>query len=741
MADNPVSSVTARISENPDNSENPQAAADPVFAQEQEHLAATHAQLVELERITSERLEANLREAQEFKENSDDELSTDAGVTDVGTDWDVSMETYSAYAMMNNVVDSFNLAIDADTQKVANLRRLISKPYFAKVSLQFSGKPAPRDIYLGSVGAADEMHRQFIVDWRSPVAETYYNQQTGPMTYEANGRTVKVDLKLRRQFDVDGARLKSYFDTTVAIEDPMLLASLAARRGAQLQAITATIQREQNAIIRHADVPALLVRGVAGSGKTSVMLQRIAYLLFQQRATLNADQVYLVSPNPVFARYIKNVLPELGEKNPRTVLWGELMDRLGPGDRSLGADVPLEVFERIDALTPAFALEPADVREVRAGEHVLLSADQIWKCMERYLRRSVPAGARLALMVEEDLLEKLDRKVSSMVGEDAVQNEMLNLSDDEQERVFGHPVNPVEDDEVRECTQAYLDDLCAEAYAQVERGDWLRIDRIGMRMLGTLSLSAIEWIYLKVCLTGKTDDTAKFVMVDEVQDYSAGQLMVLARYFSRAHFLMLGDPNQAIRPGTASFEEIAHVFERARGGVQECALMTSYRATPEITSLFARLAPADEQMQISSVQPSGAEVAMHDYADAAEYRAALGQAVRAMRAALGQAGGGLGAVVVNTRQRLKWMDGALREDLGADAPVALRDGAGLPEGGVVLIDLDLAKGLEFDRVLIADAQAEEFPDEPLARRRLYTAISRATKSVEIIAQGELTPLL
>lgn len=710
--------------------------ADPVFEEEQRHLAQTHAKLAELARDVDARLAANLREARKFKEDSGDELSTD-----VGADYDVSMETYSAYAMMDNVVDSFNLAIDTDARKLADLRRLLSKPYFAKVTLQFPGRPKPRDIYLGSVGAADEMHRQIVVDWRSPVAETYYNQQNGPMTYEANGREVQVDLKVRRQFDLEGARLKAYFDTTVAIEDPMLLASLAARRGSQMQAITATIQREQNAVIRHADVPCLLVRGVAGSGKTSVMLQRIAYLLFRSRETLTADQVYLISPNPVFSRYIRNVLPELGEKNPRTVMWSELMERLGPGDRSLGADVPLSTFRRIDEGIGSLRLEQGDVREVRAGEHVLLSCEQIWRCVERYMARGVPAGERLALMVEEDLVEKLDRKVATMAGDDDVQNEMLSLSDDEQERVFGGPVNPVEEDEVKECTRAYLDDLCASAYEQVESGDWLRFDRIGMRLTGELSLSAIEWIYLKVRLTGKCDEAAKFVMVDEVQDYSAGQLAVLARYFSRAHFLLLGDPNQAIRPQSASFEDIRAVFEQARGSVEECELTTSYRSTPEITRLFWSLAP-DDGMRVSSVQPAGDAPEVRACAGLDEYRLALVDAVRAMRAALGEGeGGGLGAVIVNSRQRLKWMDGLLREAMGEEAPVAMRDGAQLPESGPVLIDLDLAKGLEFDYVVVADAQAEEFPDTPLARRRLYTAVSRATKRVRILAQGELTPLL
>lgn len=704
---------------------------DPIFEEEQRHLSETYAKLQELERTFAERLEANLKEVQGFKGDMNDELSLDFDRFNA----DVDMETYSAIAVMNNVVDSFNISIDLDAENLARVRQLLRKPYFAKVRLKFPHRAEPRDIYLGSAGIADERHRQIVVDWRSPVAETYYNQQTGPTSYEANGRTVEVDLQLRRQFDVDRDKLNAYFDTTVAIEDPMLLESLSQHRSSQLQAITATIQREQNLVIRHEDVPALLVRGVAGSGKTSVMLQRIAFLLFRERASLNAEQVYLITPNPVFARYIKDVLPELGEKNPRTLMWSELMALLGPGDRSLGNDTDPATLRRIDEGVPALALEPADVAEVRAGDRALLTVEQIWKTIEKHSR--VPMGPRRMALVEEDLLEKLEHRADQLAGSDSLRDELEAMDDDEQDRVFGRPVDLQDEEELAECAREYAEGLCAQAAETVERGDWLRYDRIGMRMLDVLSLSTVEWVYLKLALTGKADLSAKFVMVDEVQDYSAAQLMVLARYFARAHFLMLGDPNQAIRPGTASFDEIRAVFQAERGRVDECELMTSYRSSPEITSLFAQLLPEDERIKLSSVRRPGEAPRVVACTDLDGYRAAM---VDAVREAAGEEG--LAAVVVNSPARVRWLSKLLSEAMGDDAPAVVREGSGLPERGVVIIDLTLAKGLEFDRVIIPDAQADEFPaGDDLMRRRLYTAISRATQHVTIVAQGELTPLL
>ncbi|MEE8716001.1 MAG: ATP-binding domain-containing protein [Coriobacteriales bacterium] len=744
---------------------------DPTFAAEQGHLSATYAKLEQLHDLTQRHLDDTLSEVKAFKGGIADEVSIDLGDAD---EYDVSMETYAQYAVMNNVIDSFNMSIDSDNDSLARIHQLLPQPYFAKVTLQFPGRPAPREIYFGSTGITDEHHHQLIVDWRAPVAETYYNQGNGPMTYEANGRTVNCDLKLRRQFDVDHDRLRAYFDTTVAIEDPMLLDSLSRRRSAQLQAITATIQSEQNRVIRHPDVPALLVRGVAGSGKTSVMLQRIAYLLYRQRESLSADQVVLVTPNPVFERYIWNVLPQLGEKNPRTMRWEQLIDRLGPGDRARGDDVSAQTLRDLEDGLAGLQLGPDDVREVRVGDWVLLSAKQVWGVVSRLLAKT-PPSPRLCERVEEELLFRLEQRVRGMAKEDRLRDEMLSLDDDEQEEVFGSPIRPdVEDEEeMLGYARIYAEWIGAPAIEQVERADWLRLDRIGMRILGAPSLSSVEWVWLKVVLTGKTDAAAKFVMVDEVQDYSEAQLMVLSRYYSRAHFLLLGDPNQAIRPGTASFGRIRAVFEAARGSVDECALTTSYRSTPEITDLFARLADEDDGMRISSVHRPGVTPRLVE-CPAPTPRDAFGTAAgaaggdgsdvyveaiaREVDAAREQ--GGLAAVVVDSRRRLHWLAERLAAVMGeaapaprgtgaperapaahGPAPLVMGDGASLPQEGVVMLTLELAKGLEFDHVIVADAQASEFPATPLARRRLYTAISRATRRVTLVSQGPLTELL
>ena len=702
---------------------------DKIFAEEQAHLSKVYGQLQELERTASERLEANLAEIREYKSNMREEIAPDFEGDDL------SMETYASVAAANSVIESFNLANDADVETINRLRLLLKKPYFAHIRLQIAGKPTARDIYLGSTGMADELHRRIVVDWRSPVAEAYYNQDMGQTSYWANGREIKADLQLRRQFDIERDVLKCYFDTSVAIEDPLLLASLTSQRSSQLQAITATIQKEQNAVIRHENVPAMLVRGVAGSGKTSVLLQRIAFLLFRDRESLRADQVYLVTPNPVFKKYIANVLPELGEKNPNALTWAELMELVGPGDRSLGAETAAESLRRIDEGLKTLQLEPEDMHDIVAVEHQLLSAQQIWKTVERFLGRTKP-GPRLCCVVEEDLLDKLDARINQLATSAAMKDEVTTMDPDDQERIFGRLVDPNDEEDVADCTRDYVEQLCAPYVEMVENAGWLRLDRIGMRMLGASSLTAIEWLYLKVQLAGKVDEAAKLVVIDEVQDYSAAQLMVLARYFCNARFLMLGDENQAIWEGTASFAQIEELFKDVRGTIATCELMTSYRSSPEITAVFTTLMKRDEGMNVSSVRRPGHTVKFKECLDDEEYFQALETALES-----GRNEGGLCAVIASNGRRTRWLDRKLRDRMGELAP-RLMDGKGrLPEAGCVLLDLKLAKGLEFDRVIVADAQADEYGDDELSKHRLYTAISRATQHLTLVSQGKMTPLL
>lgn len=698
---------------------------DPILVEERRHLSETYAKLEAMEQALVAKIKKLDDDVAADKEMLADELT--GNFASMGE----AFETYAEFASANKTIDLYNATQELNFQNLQKVRLLMHQPYFAKVGLQFKPGDAPKELYIGNAGISDDDYKRLVVDWRSPVAEVYYNQENGPTSYKANGRTIDVDLKLRRQFDIEADRLNAYFDTTVAIQDAMLLASLSQERSSHMKAITATIQKEQNEVIRHEDVDVLLVNGIAGSGKTSVLMQRIAYLFYQHRETLKPEEVCLITPNPVFSRYIEQVLPDLGESNPETMTFDQFMASVMPADRSRGrADISPDALARIDEAVRGLAFDPDDFKDIVCDGTQLISAGQIRQAADKF--RRIPAGPHLVTLMREELHKRLENRLRQMAATERAQNEATSLSVQEQVRIFHETIAPQTDAELRECTLTYLHDRYAAAFDIVERDEWLRIDRIGMRILGAEGLLPVEWVYLKMAVSGMGDASVKYVMVDEVQDYTCAQLMVLRRYFRRARFLLLGDENQAIKDHTASFAEIKSVFERAGSEVQECRLLTSYRSSPQITELFTKLMPKGDRMRVSSVQHERAEPRIAAFDDEGAYEDALRDAVAQAR---GMAG--LTAVIADSRTSLK----RVRSILGENAPAVISDDATLPASGVVLMTLEFAKGLEFDQVIIPDARAEVFGNGRVARNRLYTSISRATGRIVILAPGALTPLL
>lgn len=696
---------------------------DPIFVAEQEHLTQTYNTLVELRDALNSELETAHKGAAQDLRDLSDEIRIDFGGADE------TMETLAAIETLNAVIDAYNQYHDFSVDKLRRILLALQRPYFAMVRLQMRPNQPARDIYIGAAGVTDNARRPLIVDWRSPVAETYYNQQMGKTSYLVDGKEHRVTLELRRQYDIFRNTLHNYFDTTVAIQDSMLLNTLKRHHSEKLQAITATIQREQNQIVRHADVPALLVDGIAGSGKTSVLLQRIAYLFYQERETLRPDQVYLFTPNSVFESYIDQVLPSLGESNPQVFTWKSFMSQLGLSERNSGADDSPESLVALQAALSGLSFQDEDFKEIRMHDTVLLKSQQIASALAKFSQ--FPPSPKLIALTKDELHERLNRRLGQLAKNEDLQEEMLSLSLEEQVELFGESLNPVNDEETQAYAKRYVDLRFSDAHEEIEKVNWLRFDRIGMRMLKTDHLTAAEWLYLKMLITGINARDARFVLIDEVQDYTATQLIVLSRYFKRAHFMLLGDKHQAIFEGTASFEEIKDIFVQSHGAIEAIKLTTSYRSSPEITQLFGHLLDPSERRTLRSIHRPGVKPQVMAIENTDEYLACIRQAV-----AQAHEREGLTAVLCAHKDRVFW----LAKQLG-DTVVRVRDNEPLPKEGVILIDLALAKGLEFDEVIIPDAQATEYDNSDLSRRRLYTAISRAMHQVTILSQGTLSPAL
>ncbi|MBQ6406773.1 MAG: UvrD-helicase domain-containing protein, partial [Butyrivibrio sp.] len=339
-----------------------------ILNKEQEHLTKTYNKLLEMKNKLQEQIDSLNEKAVDDKNDIRDNIRFDYA------DIETTMETLAEIEVWNRYIDTYNVESSSLSKRIDTVNKLLESPYFAEIKLQFAEDEEPESYYIGRAAISENGYDQMVVDWRSPIAEVYYNQENGHTHYTVEDREIPVDLKLRRQFDIRRDKLISYFDTQIAIEDPMLLQSLSQSHSDKMKAITATIQKEQNTVIRYPDVPVLVVNGIAGSGKTSVLLQRIAYLFYQKRKTLRPDQVCLMTLNPVFRDYIDNVLPDLGETNPLTLTWREFMEM---------AKVPVQDLEydcteddslvRIHEILPTLTPEVDDFYDVFQRDRLVLS--------------------------------------------------------------------------------------------------------------------------------------------------------------------------------------------------------------------------------------------------------------------------------------------------------------------------------------------------------------------------------
>ena len=181
-----------------------------------------------------------------------------------------------------------------------------------------------RDIYIGLTYLTKD-NDNVIYDWRSPISSIFYDYESGAASYEAPGGIIKGYLHNKRQFTIEDAKIKRVFDSKINVQDEMLQEVLASKTDEYMKNIVNTIQTEQNAIIRNVKDKNLIVQGIAGSGKTSVALHRIAFLLYKIK-NLTSDKVLIFAPNKVFSEYISNVLPELGEENTKETTFSDFLE-------------------------------------------------------------------------------------------------------------------------------------------------------------------------------------------------------------------------------------------------------------------------------------------------------------------------------------------------------------------------------------------------------------------------------
>lgn len=637
-----------------------------------------------------------------------------------------NLDTFSMIEMKNREIDQMNIKQKNAENQLAKIERLLKSPYFGKVVVDFLDNEPKESFYIGTANFTDDADENLVYDWRSPIAELFYNNMIGPSSYTVRQNKIDTVIKERRQFILERDRLVKFFDTSVAIQDDVLLEVLGQDETNEMKAITATIQSEQNTIIRDVKSQNILVNGVAGSGKTSAIMQRISYLLYLYRDTMTSDDLLILSPNHRFIDYISNVLPSLGERNPLNLTILQLVSQLSAeeieGEEAYFKRITKESVseqaehlrskEYIDDLKrsdPLFLDHPDFIRGLTKNGKTVLSKKTIEKIYEK-----VPAHPKLIDRLQatkKALMSEWKNHLLKQAKSPAVQNQVLSLTEDRQLKLFGELIS----DDSEQSIAAYARKLLQKNYRkitrQIEEMAWVDEHRLFERIYEKRYGSAYVWQHTRTVdeavillaihhlLVEKVNVPAfRYLLIDEVQDYTLAQLGLLIELFPKTHFTLVGDENQAIFNSSTTFADIMRCFDDYHLPIHRYDLRSSYRSSGAITELFKTYAVDQEKIDIVSIRPQGKEPEYRSFRSSEELLEILAEILASLK-------GEKAAIITQTEEETQTLQESIK-----------KSSYGLEN--CQIIPLSLAKGLEFDHVILYPFENDR--DEQRRRRQMYT---------------------
>lgn len=687
--------------------------------------------------------------------------------------------------------------------KLRNLNEARNKPYFARIDFWEKGKPAPEKLYIGKMCLArEEDQGLIIVDWRAPVANLYYEERLGNAKYLCPEGEINGELSLKRQFTITEGKLKEIFDIDITTNDQFLQAHLGASADNRLKEIVSTIQAEQNRIIRMDLKTPLIIQGVAGSGKTTIALHRIAYLIYNYEGSFKPENFMIIAPNRFFLNYISEVLPELGVERVRQTTFEEfaleligeklkvrdpnfrLTDFLNRGDspeeqaqmelekQMIAFKSSMRFKEILDEYIAQIEQQLIPEEDFRIGDWVVYTHQEI---LELFFRdyRSWPVLKRVRELKKhfsKRLKDRKDEYIRKLQQKCNLQIERFKLkmpdSDERQQliiKTIDHKNERVEEVQrfVKEGVKEYLKKITGLSPVKYYR-DLLTdptllttftkneieqdlLEHLRRETLASLNSGQIELedlaplVYLKFCFYGLEERIpVKHIVIDEAQDFSVFQLYAIKKIIKDSSFTIFGDLSQGIHSyrGLNDWQ----LLRREVFGEEESEFLTleqSYRTTVEIMEAANCVINRINKGQLVLAKPvvrHGDQVKIIKEEGIPGIAKAIEEKIAQVRGAGYQSI----AVICKTIAECESFAGHFND---ATAPVIMTGKETEYRSGLVMLPSYLAKGLEFDVVIIANADSRNYRENELDTKLLYVIMTRPLHKLYIYYSGELTPLL
>ena len=698
--------------------------------------------------------EEQLKQAKEAADKKKSEIieakkdvreNTEHGITSLYTsDGFEALVELSQY--INPVTDKI-IDYEEEEHKILLLEKMIKSPYFARIDFKFDDEDEFEKIYIGRSSLRKNSYQEmYVYDWRSPIASIFYRFMTGEAFYDAPCGRVTGELNLKRQYEIKNGKLEYFFDSDVQIVDEFLRQLLSQNTTAKMKAIVETIQHEQDVVIRDMENDLLMVQGVAGSGKTSIALHRAAYLMYQGFQTkLSANNIMIISPNSIFEQYISNVLPELGEDNVISSVFEDILSALLIGRKIQSRNDFLENLivnskykeisrNSIEFKTSSFFREILDQFLIDIPRQWIEFEDVYYegKCVvsrqilkDKILGRTeTPLGIKLE-QLEDYILEQIFG-----TGKGRGHKEEKNLIKQEIQKFI--KIDIVELYKILFSNEAYFYSLLQNSnLSQGIKSIWeytrenLEADRLYYD-----DAIAIAYLYLKIYGTNKYKNI-KQVVIDEAQDYYPLQYEIFNLLFSNAKFTILGDMKQTLakKEDISFYEQIQKILNKKKSSL--IMLDKSFRCTNEILNFSLKF--IEKSSQIKSFNRNGDSPKVY-IADNSEIF--IDEIVKEINLCQEKGFQSI-CLICKTEKNSIYLFNKIKHKLDIQL---IKNGSVSDLQGVFILPVYMSKGLEFDAVLICDADSQNYHDKD-DKNLLYVACTRALHKLSLFCENEVSPLI
>lgn len=638
--------------------------------------------------------------------------------------WENRSELDPAETAANKVdimlrIDQGEKAVD----KRRKLQKLVESPYFGRVDFVADGQSRSDSHYIGvHAFSEDDSQKNLIYDWRSPVASMFYDFEVGRASYSSPAGQVEGEICLKRQYKIKDGVMHYMIESSMNINDEVLQKELSQTSNEKMKNIVATIQKEQNVIIRNEHSHELIIQGVAGSGKTSVALHRVAFLLYRNKGTLTSRNIWIISPNKVFSDYISNILPELGEEKIMELGMEEI------AARELEGVCKFQTFsQQVSEL--AASNDPSLIERIqwKSGIDMVERLDRFLADMsESYF---VPADVIIddAHIAKEDILQAYQKAANLPIRkrlEKAASVLSANTRDENGDKLSAATAKKVRTAIKKMFASLNLLVIYKEFYETMGRPELFTYKKTKM-----LEFSDVfPLVYLKIHVEGTAGfDEVKHVLVDEMQDYTPVQYAVLSRLFT-CKKTILGDCNQSVNPySSSSITEIKKIFPEA----DTVELLKSYRSTMEIIRFAQQINRNSRIIPIERHGPCPEIKKANGRSDEiAQIKKIIAKFQESENRTLG--------IVCKTQSQAENLYQEIRNS--SKGVYLLNFNSDQFHEGIIVTSSHLAKGLEFDQVIVPFADAENYKTD-MDRSLLYIACTRAMHTLTLTYSGEASPFL